>query len=48
MIGEDRIAFSVDFAHMDGRHVFEYVMAHVRDGQLVLQVNGRGDQVEQR
>jgi len=39
VIGEDRIAFSVDYAHLDGRHVFEHVMARVQDGQVVRQVD---------
>ena len=35
VIGTDRIAFSVDCALPDGRHIFEHVIAHVKDGQVV-------------
>jgi hypothetical protein len=39
VIGEVRIAFSVDFALPGGRHVFEHVIAQVRDGQIIRQVD---------
>jgi uncharacterized protein (DUF1778 family) len=37
--GENRSDFSVDCALSDGRDVFEHVIAHVRDGQVVRQVD---------
>jgi hypothetical protein len=39
VIGTDRISFSVDCALPDGRHIFEHVIAHVKDGQGVRQVD---------
>jgi ketosteroid isomerase-like protein len=39
VVGEDRVAFSVDCALSDSGHVFEHVIAHVRDGQVVRQVD---------
>jgi ketosteroid isomerase-like protein len=39
VVDEDRIAFSVDCALSDGRHVFEHVIARVLDGQIVRQVD---------
>jgi ketosteroid isomerase-like protein len=39
VVGEDRSAFSVDCALSYGRHVFEHVIAHVRDGQVIRQVD---------
>jgi hypothetical protein len=39
VIGADRVAFSVDCALSDGRHIFEHVIAHVRDGQILRQVD---------
>lgn len=39
VIGTDRIAFSVDCALPDGRHIFEHVIAHLKDGQVVCQVD---------
>ena len=39
VIGAGRVAFSVDCALPDGRQVFEHVTAHVRDAQVVRQVD---------
>jgi hypothetical protein len=39
VIGTDRIVFSVDCAVPDGKHIFEHVIAHVKDGQVVRQVD---------
>ena len=39
VIDEDRIAFSVDCALPDGRHIFEHVIAHIEDGRVVRQVD---------
>ena len=39
VVGENRDAFSVDCALYDGRQVFEHVIAHVRDRQVVRQVD---------
>jgi ketosteroid isomerase-like protein len=39
VIGEDRVAFNVDCALSDGRHIFEHVIAYVRDGQILRQVD---------
>jgi hypothetical protein len=39
VIRPDRIAFSVDFVLPDGRHIFEHVIGHVEDEQVVRQVD---------
>ncbi len=39
VIGTGRIAFSVDCALPYGRHIFEHVIAHLKDGQVVCQVD---------
>jgi hypothetical protein len=39
VIGADRIAFSVDVALPDGRHIFEHVIAHIQDMQFVRQAD---------
>ena len=39
VISMDRIAFSVDCAFPDSRYVFEHVIAHLRDGRIVCQVD---------
>jgi hypothetical protein len=39
VIGADRIAFSVDVALPDGRHIFEHVITHIQDMQVVRQAD---------
>jgi hypothetical protein len=39
MIAADRIAFSIDVALPDGRHIFEHVIARIEDGKVVRQVD---------
>jgi hypothetical protein len=39
VIGEDRIAFSVDCAFPDGRHILEHVIANVEGGRIDRQVD---------
>ena len=39
MVTADRIAFSVDCAFPDGKHVFEHVIAYIEDGKILRQVD---------
>ena len=39
VITADRVAFSVDCAFPDGKHVFEHVIARIEDGKIVRQVD---------
>jgi ketosteroid isomerase-like protein len=39
VITPDRVAFSVDCAFPDGKHVFEHVIARIEDGKIIRQVD---------
>ena len=39
VITPNRVAFSVDCAFPDGKHVFEHIIARIEDGKIVRQVD---------